>query len=76
MIVAIGYRTAKPPERVRSLLNGKLLRKRSIKGIHSYTKFVIQDLNTYKLPDGGYLSVITEPDIKWREDDGILIGEV
>lgn len=76
MVVAVGYKSAKPPVRIKSLLGGKLMVQKSIRGIHGYMIFCIQDLQAYRTEKGGILPVISDNRINWKEDNGILIGEV
>ena len=76
MIVAIGFKSAKVPDRVKVLLGTKLVLQKSIGGKKGYLNFAIQDLKAYRNAKGGFLPVIGEKSIKWREQDNLLIGEV
>ena len=76
MIVAVGHKLKKPPERVKVLLGGPLMTQSSIFGIQGFMRFQIQDLKAYRTDDGGILPVIGMDEIKWHLDGELLIGEV
>lgn len=76
MIVAIGYKSERPPERIKNLLSGPLMRQSTIRGKKGYMRFMIQNLESYRDEKSGILPVIGMKEISWREDDGLLIGEV
>ena len=76
MVVAVGYKTVKPPPIVRQLLRGTLRTQTSLGSIKGYRYFYIQDLEAYKDEKGNIIPVISSDEITWTEKDNILIGEV
>jgi len=76
MIVAIGYKSEKPPVRVKRLLCGALRNRSSIFGIQGFMKFQVQDLKSYRDEEGNIDPVISSDLIEWRKDGELLIGEV
>ena len=76
MVVAVGYKSMKPPVEVKSLLSGKLMRMKSIVGIHGFLTFIVQDLNCYRDKNNGILPVISDNRINWKLENNLLIGEV
>ena len=76
MIVAVGYKSEKPPERIKRLLSGPLMTQSTIFGKKGFMKFQIQNLKSYRDEKGGIFPVIGSKEIQWREDGELLIGEV
>jgi len=76
VVVAIGYKGGEPSKRAKNLLSGPLLTQSTICPVNGFSRFLIQDLKSYRREDGGVYPVISDEEIRWHEDGELLIGEV